>query len=843
MNRQILLNEIKNFYRQDRLNIVDRDYLLFEEEITSLEDLERILLCCKKKIPLPNPHNSCLLYCTELSSQFDFTKERCDTQGGSPPDIDIDFEALGRDKAVELVAQEWGRDNVANIITHGTLKPKSLTRKYFKLSTPVDYNAQIAHTALMHEILDKIPEPLFGKEATLKEIIEGNPEKGYSPHPELLLPKYEDWYKFAFSLEEMIANFGIHAAGVVISEFPIYEQIPVWSNSKAERITQYDMKEVETLGLIKFDFLSINNLDIIKECVSLIEKHHNKKYNIYDVPDGNKKAYDLLNSGFVQGIFQMETSKTAKELILEIKPQSISDLSDISALNRPGPLQYAHEYITNKKAGKAPQGLPSTIAEIIKDTNWILLYQEQVMRICTDIAGYTLREADDIRRAMGKKKVEILIPYKESFIKGCVKSGIDKEYATTYWDKTLIPFADYSFNKSHSVAYSFITYLCAYFKANYPSEFFCALMSVRSRVMQPLLWAEKAPEYIQEAKSLGIQIHSPSVQTSVAGFTLVDSDIYFGFNGIRDLGSTAAKAIVAARAAGKFIDIWDFLARVDQRIINSKVLEALIIAGAFDSMGYCRKELKENLQALVSYLPNLQEYLEHTNTREIREIENARIDSLREELDLKIKSAKKIAKECQKNKTPVPEEISQLINLKETFEIIADNYESTTQSLRDLYDKYGNLRKLPNLKPKEKPIQPIFTRNSKISINIEQLMEQAEYLGCYLSKHPAKIVFPNTTSINSLTEGEIEQIAGQIIGLKVVRTKKREEMAFIQLNDGTGSAEVIVFPKLYATMSAKKSLPEINDIVKISGKVEAIEPIVKIVANNFLIHKRKNENI
>ena len=317
--------------------------------------------------------------------------------------IDTDFEALGRDGAVQLVVDEWGRENVANIITHGTLKPKSLARRYFKLSMPEDYQEQIKYSVLMKDVLDRIPESLFGKEATLKEVLEGAKDKGYKPHPELATePRYKDFYKFASNLEDMVANFGIHAAGIVISEFPIVEQIPLWSNAKAERITQFDMKETETLGLIKFDFLVINNLDILKECVRLIKASTGKEYNIYNIPDGNKKAYDLLNSGFVQGIFQFETSKSAKELLISAKPQTIEELSDLSSLNRPGPLQFAKQYIENKKAGVAPEGLPPIIADIIKDTGWILIYQEQVMRICSEIAGYTLREADDIRRAMGK---------------------------------------------------------------------------------------------------------------------------------------------------------------------------------------------------------------------------------------------------------------------------------------------------------------------------------------------------------------------------------------------------------------------------------------------------------
>jgi DNA polymerase-3 subunit alpha len=847
MNREELIKKIQTHYRSDRLSRIDKDFLIFEEEMSTVNDLETILVALDKKAQLPNPHNSCLLYCTGLTSEFDTGKERCDTEGGSPPDIDIDFEAEGRDKAVELVATEWGRDNVANIITHGTLKPKSLTRRFFKLSTPDDYTKLSAHEMLMREVLDKIPDGLFGKDATLEETIKGNEEKGYVPRPELATDKkYAGWYKFANQLEDMVANFGIHAAGVVISEFPIQEQIPMWANSKAERITQYDMKEVEALGLIKFDFLSINNLDILKECVRLIKVRHGKDINIYTVPDGDGPTYKLLNSGAVQGIFQMETSKTAKELITEIQPQSIEDLSDISAINRPGPLQYAHEYATNKRLKQAPQSLPTCIAEIIKDTHYILLYQEQVMKICTDIAGYTLREADDIRRAMGKKKLDVLTPYKESFVKGCMKSGISEEYATVYWDKTLIPFADYSFNKSHSVAYSLVTYLCAYFKANYPTEFFTALMTIRSRVMQPKLWAEKAPEYIQEARNLGILINSPSVQTSEIGFTIVDKDIYFGLNGIRSVGMTASKAIMKARQAGKFKDIWDFMARIDQRVINTKVLEALIVAGAFDTMGYSRGELLEKLGDIASYLPSLTEYHEHTAQRQARDIENAEVEVLRAELDEKTKAAKKVLKECKKAGIAAPVELMPYADLKECFELVAAAIASDTyvdQQLLDLYNRYGKLRKLPALKEKEKPIQPVLTRTKEVKVTVEELMQQADYIGCYLSVHPARVLYPNSTPISAVEEDSRGDIAGQVTAIKVITTKRKQEMAFIEVNDGTSSAEVTVFPNMYAELVDNGSVPTVSDIIRIKGRVEKIDPVIKIKAENIKLHRRNNGNM
>lgn len=438
-----LLQLVRNYYLKDRLITLDKDYLQIEEEKIFKSDLELILAACKKKIKLPNTYNSCIIYVTGLSDEFDFTLGRCLTKGGSPPDIDIDWSASGRDRAIELVTEKYGRDCVANIVTHGTLGPKSLTRRFFSIYMPENEDEQLVWKTGEREILNAIPKALFGKEATLDEIILGDAEKNYPPNKDLPT-KFPNWYKFTNKLDDMVCNFGIHAGGVVISSFPIMNIIPTWSNKKSERITQFDMKEVEELGLIKFDFLVINNLDIIKECIRLIKVRHNVDIDLYNIPDGDKKAYSLLAQGLVVGVFQMETSNSAKDLLMKIKPQSIGELSDISSLNRPGCLSagFDKQYVDNKNSQLVPKDMPEIIAELLKDTYYTLIYQEQVMKICQVIAGYSLREADDIRRAMGKKNVAILNPYEVSFKKGFVKYGLSEEDGKKWWD-ILVGFADY----------------------------------------------------------------------------------------------------------------------------------------------------------------------------------------------------------------------------------------------------------------------------------------------------------------------------------------------------------------------------------------------------------------
>lgn len=430
-----MLNKIKNFYIKDRLCKIDSDFLSYEEDFISAEDLSSILLLLENSnnIKFENPRNSIILYCCGLTDSFDFEKARCDTIDGSPPDIDIDFDAIDRHKAIDWVVDKWGRDNVANIITHGTFKPKSLIKGYYRVTE----EEKDKNTTYQSDLEKMIPPPKFGKEATMAEILEKNPEV-------LEREEYDSLLDFSEKLENMVSTFGIHAAGVVISDFPIHDVIPMWKNSKAERITQFDKDEVEELGLIKFDFLSIDTLSIIKECVRLIKQEKNENLDVFSLEDFDHKAYSLMNSGLLTGIFQMETSGKAKQLIQEIEPESINDLSDISALNRPGPMQAGldQQYIDTKKQGFTNQDMPEVVQEILKDSQFTLIYQEQIMALLNKMAGFTLKEADDARRAMGKKKKEVLEAYYEKFISGSIKNGINQDYADSLWED-IMGFADY----------------------------------------------------------------------------------------------------------------------------------------------------------------------------------------------------------------------------------------------------------------------------------------------------------------------------------------------------------------------------------------------------------------
>lgn len=426
-----MLNKIKSFYISERINKIDSDFLSYEEDFIKKDDISTILslLTSNSKVKLKNTHNSIILYCTGLSDDFDFEKARSDTIDGSPPDIDIDFDALNRQRAIDWVIEKWGRDNVANIITHGTFKPKSLARGYYRVTEK--------NSEHLNEILREIPQPKFGKEATMEEILAAAPKIKTEE-------KYSDFLEFSDRLENMVSTFGIHAAGVVISDFPIHDVVPMWKNSKAERITQFDKDETEQLGLIKFDFLGIDTLSIIQESVNLIKQTTGEDIDPFKIADHNEKTYTLMQSGLLTGIFQMETSGKAKQLIQEIHPKSISELSDISALNRPGPMQAGLDknYISTKKQGFTSLEMPESVKEILKDTQYTLIYQEQIMALLNKMAGFSLKEADDARRAMGKKKKEVLEAYKEKFISGSLENGIESFYSESLWED-IMGFADY----------------------------------------------------------------------------------------------------------------------------------------------------------------------------------------------------------------------------------------------------------------------------------------------------------------------------------------------------------------------------------------------------------------
>ena len=368
------------------------------------------------------------------------------------------------------------------------------------------------------------------------------------------------------------------------------------------------------------------------------------------------------------------------------------------------------------------------------------------------------------------------------------------------------------FNKSHSISYSVITYLCAWFKANYTEEFFCALMSTRSQSLSPKDWAIKAPEYLYEAKILGVEIKPPDVNKSDLGFKLKDGSIYFGLNAIRDVGGTAAKSIIKARKETPFTSVGNFLQRVDTRKVTTKVFQALAIAGAFDELGYSRKELYDSTQDIYNYLKDQISYEERKREIEIREAEREEIQSI---LDKK-------------------NELKRIKRLKKERDLTIEEEEWLLQ--------HESVRQKISLKEKEKPIPPSLTRSRTISLTPDDLIAQKKYVGAYIGRHPAPIIFPGTQSLHSLAKGEYSTVCGEVVSIKKIKDRRGNPMCFLTIGDGKGQAEVIIFSSLYLSLEREGSpIPAAGDVVRIEGRCDADAPSAKIIANRITTYRSKNE--
>lgn len=378
-------------------------------------------------------------------------------------------------------------------------------------------------------------------------------------------------------------------------------------------------------------------------------------------------------------------------------------------------------------------------------------------------------------------------------------------------------FASNCFNRSHSVSYSFLTYISAYLKANYPTEFFCALMTTRSKSLQPKDWAQKAPQYVNEARRLGVEINAPSVNASDLEFTIADSEIYFGLNAIRDVGKTAAKSIVKARGTTPFKHVFDFVSRVNTQKVNTKTFSALVKAGAFDKMGYCRIELEEKTQDIYDYYKGLQEHQDRlVEIQERNAYNNIVIPKIERRNELR-----KLYKSETNRRLKEKQKLSEMDYIKVELE------------LEEL--EAQGLKKKVSLKEKNMPIKPIFERSTQVELNFKQIVEQANYIGCYINVHPVTLVKAKTDFIHSLYAGEWSKIAAVITGLKVIKTRKtNKEMAFLEIDDSKTICEAVIFPNTYAKI---KNLDlQIGSLVLVSAKVEQIDP-VKLIVNNITLYK------
>ena len=513
---------------------------------------------------------SLVAYCLEITDldpiRYDLLFERFLNPGRkSMPDMDIDFSVEGRERVINYVAEKYGRDRVAQIITFGTMMARAAIRDAGRV-LEIPY-------ATVDKIAKLIPE---GPKVYLDDCLRAGQELKQAYDADPLVREIVDLAK---PLEGLVRQDSIHAAGVVIGDRPLQEYVPLQQKGEGQEVvTQFAMGDVEAVGLLKMDFLGLRNLDVIDEAVDLI----GGGLDITELPLDDAQTYSMLARGEATGVFQFE-SEGMREALRQVKPTEFEDLIALVALYRPGPMSYIPIY-ARRKAGLEPVTyLDPRLEPITGPTYGICIYQEQYMEIAKHLAGFSPAEADDLRKAIGKKIHSLMASLEGKFVEGCAGNGVAPPVARQLWDD-MQKAQDYSFNKSHAACYALIAYRTAWLRAHHPHEYMAALIS---SVMNT---KDKVPFYVNACEELRIEVLPPDVNASHVGFAVVEGKIRFGLNAVKNVGETAAQAIVDARQdGGPFESIWSFSERVDPQVVNKRALESLVKAGALDSLGASRK--------------------------------------------------------------------------------------------------------------------------------------------------------------------------------------------------------------------------------------------------------------
>jgi DNA polymerase-3 subunit alpha len=517
------------------------------------------------------------------------------------PDIDLDISDEKRDELINYAREKYGEGQVAQIITFGTMAARAVVRDVARVfSYPLDKIDAIAKSI-----------PHF---SSLSEAIKDS-LKGYYENDR----EVRKLLDYSLRLEGNVRNPSTHAAGIVISNEKIYETSPLALNG-TDIVTQYDMVDVEKLGLLKMDFLGLRNLSIVQHAVEFIKNNREIDIEPYQLERNDKKVFELLQSGKTTGIFQLE-SRGMRETLKKLKPTSFEDIIAVLSMYRPGPLGsgMVDSFIRRKNGQEKIEYEHPKLEPILKETYGVILYQEQVIRIFNELGGFSMGEADLVRRAMSKKKKDVMEKQRVKFIQGCIDNGIDKNTAEKIFS-SMESFAQYGFNKSHSTGYAILSYVTAYLKANYPLEYLTSLLISISGD------TDRMKEYIQEARDFNIKILPPDINNSYSSFSIEENNIRFGLSSVKNVGSKSTDAIVEERKKGKFKSFMDFLDRIPKEAANSKILESLIKVGAFDSLIKNRQALLINLNDIINYIKSRKN--NKLNTSLLFDIEEIRDHSL-----------------------------------------------------------------------------------------------------------------------------------------------------------------------------------------------------------------------
>jgi DNA polymerase III subunit alpha len=662
----------------------------------------------------------------------------------SMPDIDVDFCINGRDKVIEYVGERYGGgDYVAQIITFGKLKTRAVLRDVGRaLDIPLAEVDVIAK--LVPDVLNITLAQALEQEPKLKELEEARPDVA-------------DLIGICKTLEGLPRHASTHAAGVVIGDKPLVEYLPLYKGKKGEVVTQLDMKLVEGIGLVKFDFLGLRNLTVIDNTLKLIEGQGKPPLDLNTIDFTDPQTYELLAAGDTTGVFQLESSGM-KDLLVRLRPENFAEVTALVALYRPGPLDsgMVDDFVERKHGRKEVSYMIADLEPILKDTYGVIVYQEQVMKIASALASYTMAEADGLRKAMGKKIAAMMAQHRERFVKGAVKNGHKEDNAIALFD-LMEKFGGYGFNKSHSAAYALIAFQTAYLKAHYPVEFIAALLTSEMNSIDGVV------KYINECRAHQIEVRPPDVNFGDTMFTVVNKKIQFGLVAVKNVGEGAVEAIVEERQAnGPYESLFDFCERVDLRRVNKRVVESLIACGAFDTTGAHRSQLMEILEDALDY-------------------------------------GQKVQKErCDPQ-----------------MGLFDDGTECT-------------------LSVTAPTVPPIPEWDDK-----ERLAREKEALGFFISGHPltrhektiAKFSTVHTENLAEASDGQMVRLGGLVATSKVIRTKREELMAFIQLEDLQGSTEVVVFPSVYASC---QELLEADNPVMVQGKVQMDDKGAKLLADTII---------
>lgn len=497
----------------------------------------------------------------------------------SMPDFDLDFCYNRRGEVIEYVRAKYGSDNVCQIITFGRMLAKQAIRNVGRvLGMPYGEVDRIAKL---------VPDEL---KVTLKDAIEREPQLAELVKSDDKIARLWD---LAVRVEGTIGNCGTHAAGVIICDQPLTDHVPLFKAAGSDVVaTQFEMRYAEEVGLLKMDFLGLRTLTVVHEAVRLVRENRGIDIDIDNIEPTDPKTYALLRSGMTTGVFQLESSGM-RELAKRIGLESLEEICALVALYRPGPMALKDDYIENKHRPDKVRYEHPLLEPILKETYGIALYQEQVMQIVQAVAGFSLGQADILRRAMGKKKADLMAEQRERFIEGCEKKGIARDLADALFQR-IETFAGYGFNKSHSMAYAYVAYQTAYLKANHPAEFMAALLTSESGNL------DKIGQYVEECRRMGIEVLPPDVNHSFTRFTVEGDRIRFGMGAVKNVGDNAVESIVREREEnGPYQDIFDYCRRVDPKVTNHRLLESLCRAGAFTSTGWTRREVEESLEAAI----------------------------------------------------------------------------------------------------------------------------------------------------------------------------------------------------------------------------------------------------